>query len=262
MPLPVTRRLCCVFLLLAVSVACAEELPKTFRVMTYNIHHGVGPDSRLDLERIAALIKTQRVDLVAFQEVDRGVARSAHRDLIAELAKLTGMQFYFDKNIDHQGGQYGNAVLSRFPIVTATNTHYQMSGAREQRGLLHVVVNIGGRKLLFMNTHLDYRRDDAERLLNIKQIKETIAKYPGLPLILCGDFNDSPATRTYERLSEFLTDAWKKVGKGNGFTIPSGTPVKRIDYIWCSGTVAPISASVPESRASDHLPVVVEFLWE
>ena len=253
-----------VSLLLAISLSWAEEstTPTRFRVMSYNIHHGVGPDERLDLERIAALIKTQRVDIVALQEVDRGVARSGKRDLIAELAKLTGMKFYFEKNIDYQGGQYGNAVLSRFPILSGTNTHYQMLREREQRGLLHVVVDVGGRKLLFMNTHLDYRRDDAERLMNIKQMKETIGKYPGLPVIFCGDFNDVPGSRTYERLSEFMTDTWKKAGKGNGFTFSSGLPGKRIDYIWCSGAVTPASAAVPESNASDHLPVVVEFLWD
>ena len=258
----IRRAFFALLLLLALPGWAADTNSAAFRVMTFNIHHGVGPDGQLDLKRVAALINTQRVDIVGLQEVDRGVARSERRDLIAELAKLTGMNFYFDKNIDYQGGQYGNAVLSRFPIVSATNTHYQMLRKGEQRGLLQLVLDVRGRKLLLMNTHLDYRRDDTERLMNIKQIKESIANYPGLPVILCGDFNDSPATRTYERLGEFLNDAWNKIGKGRGSTIPSGTPLKRIDYIWYSKGLAPVSASVPASKASDHLPVLVEFLWE
>jgi endonuclease/exonuclease/phosphatase family metal-dependent hydrolase len=246
-----------IFVALAVA---ASELPgpKTFRVMSYNIHHGQGRDGKVDLERIAALIKAEKADIVGLQEVDRGVARTARRDLIAELARLTGMNVCFEKNIAYQGGEYGNAILTRFPILAKTNTHYRMLRDREQRGLLAAVLDVHGERVLFLNTHLDYRKNDAERRSNTAQMKETINGYPGLPVILCGDFNATAESRTYERLGGFLRDAWKEAGRGNGFTFPSGLPARRIDYIWICKQVRPIRTWIPESQASDHRPVVAE----
>ncbi len=82
----------------------------------------------------------------------------------------------------------------------------------------------------------------------------------GVPIILCGDFNDVPASRVCRRLSETFDDAWTLAGQGDGFTIPSDKPRKRIDYIWISRnhSLLPLKAWVPQSEASDHRPVVVE----
>jgi len=71
------------------------EQARTFRMMTFNIHHGEGVDGRIDLERIAAVIRDERADIVALQEVDKGVERTARRDLAEELSKLTGMKALF-----------------------------------------------------------------------------------------------------------------------------------------------------------------------
>ena len=254
------RSLAFVFLLAFSLVAGAAT--NTFRVMTYNIHHGVGTDGKLDLERVAALIKTQRVDIVALQEVDRGTTRTGRKDLPAELAKLTGMQVCFAKNISYQGGEYGNAILSRFPILEKTNVHYQMLKPHEQRGVLQCVVDVHGRKLLFMSTHLDYHNDDAERALDVKTIKAAVEVNPNMAVIVGGDFNEGPGSRTYNRLSEFLIDTWKVVGKGAGNTFSSSGPLSRIDFIWHSKPLRPLSASVPKTTASDHLPIVAEFELE
>src|ERR1051325_7013732 len=78
------------------------------RVMTYNIHVGVGMDKKLDLPRIAGVINAQHPDLVGLQEVDRGVTRTQRIDEIAELAKLTRMEYAFAFNLRYQGGQYGD----------------------------------------------------------------------------------------------------------------------------------------------------------
>src|SRR6266571_8013591 len=97
---------------------------KTFRVMTYNIHHGEGLDGKVDLLRIAELIKREGADLVALQEVDKGVERTARRDFPDELAALTGLTCVFSNNYHYQGGEYGNAVLTRFPVKRWSNTHF------------------------------------------------------------------------------------------------------------------------------------------
>jgi endonuclease/exonuclease/phosphatase family metal-dependent hydrolase len=251
-----------------VAAGCAtgakEPAPATFRVMTYNIHHGEGADGKIDLERIAAVIKEAQADIVGLQEVDKGVRRTQRRDLPAELAALTGLTCLFTNNFPYQGGEYGNAVLTRFPVVRWTNTHLQMLHTNEQRGVMQVLLKAAGRELLFMTTHIDYHREDTERLRNVAEFKQLIGKYGRLPIVFCGDFNDPPASRTYRAMVEQFEDVWAMVGQADGFTIPSQRPNKRIDYIWIrrDSPLTPLKAWVPSSGASDHLPVVAEFRWQ
>ena len=258
-------RLCLASLIVAGLVGCQSagkpEAARTFRVMTYNIHHGEGLDGKVDLQRIANLIKREQADIVALQEVDKGVQRTARRDCPAELAALTGMTCVFSNNFHFQGGEYGNAVLTRFPIKRWTNRHYQMLRPGEQRGLLQVVLDVHGRELVFLNTHIDYRADDAERLLNAAEILELVKPFKLQAMILCGDFNDTPGSRTYDKIGQAFTDTWAVAGTGDGFTIPAEQPRKRIDYIWLGkdSAIDVLRLWVPQSEASDHLPVVGEF---
>ena len=246
-----------VFLLGLSPLAAAEPL----RVMTYNIQHGEGIDQKIDLARIAKVITAAQADLVALEEVDRGVKRTAGVDEPAELARLTGLTAYFDNNFHYQGGEYGNAVLTRFPIKRAQNTHYRMLRPSEQRGVIQLVLDVRGRDVLFMATHIDYRADDSERLINIDELKQIVtdATAAKLPVILCGDFNDIPGSRTHGKVKTFLTDTWEIVGQGKGLSYSTEKPVKRIDYVWITpATIEPVSIAVLKSDASDHLPVLAE----
>ncbi|MEW6159168.1 MAG: endonuclease/exonuclease/phosphatase family protein [Verrucomicrobiota bacterium] len=243
----------------------SSKSPATFRIMTWNIHHAEGTDRRLDVERVARLILEQKPDIVCLQEVDRGVQRTQRRDLPAELAALTGMSCVFSNNFSYQGGEYGNAVLTRFRIREHRNLHYTMLQKAEQRGLLSVIVEPKrGQKLLVMNTHLGFRREDAERLLSIDQLEREWKKHPALPTLVCGDFNDVPGSRTYQGMTRWFEDTWIPAGAGDGFTIPVESPRKRIDYIFFTAGrgLKPMKAWVPQTLASDHLPVVAEFAWD
>lgn len=235
--------------------------PTTIRVMTYNIHHGEGLDGKVDLLRIAQLIKEQNPDIVGLQEVDKGVERTQRRDLPAELAALTGMTCVFSNNYHHQGGEYGNAALTKFPVKRWTNLHYKMLRPGEQRGILQLVLDVRGREVVFMNTHIDYRPDDSERWSNTEEIENLARQYHGKPIIMTGDFNDTPESRVCRRIATTFDDTWALVGQGNGWTIPVEKPRKRIDYLWISKdkSLVPLKAWVPQSDASDHLPVVADF---
>jgi len=251
------------FVLLLVLLGFITFLPgsdTTIRVMTYNIHHGEGMDGQLDVKRIAEAISSQKADLVALQEVDRRVARTAGRDLPAELATLTGLHYFFEKNIDHQGGEYGNLILSRYPIEQRQNRHYRMLREGEQRGLLQVVISAHGRRLAFMATHIDHRSDDSERVINVDEIREAADRHGSLPVIVAGDFNDHPGSRVHSKMKQQFRDAWELVGRGEGFTFSADRPRSRIDYVWLSNHTAlkPVAAWVVSSQASDHLPLVVE----
>ncbi len=266
----VSHRHCLAVFFIAVNLAIApwafaqETAPLTFRVMTYNIHHGEGVDGKLDLPRIANLIKQERADVVALQEVDRLATRSGKRDIAQELGELTGMQHVFGKNIDLQGGDYGNAILSRFPIVEHRQTRYRVSISGEQRGLLTAVIRVHDQELLLLNTHLDFKKDDEERLANVAEALENIVQgEPKRPVLVCGDFNAPPGSPAYKAVTEALVDCWPLAGEGHGFTIPVQFPAARIDYVFLEkqSPLVPRKAWVPKSNASDHLPVVVEFQW-
>src|SRR5207245_3068269 len=133
------------------SAARVFSLPishaKIIRVMTYNIHVGVGMDKKLDLPRIAGVINQQHPDLVGLQEVDRGVERTQRIDEIAEIASRTRMDYAFSFNLRYQGGQYGVAILSRFPIRVIDHHRYQNRREAERRGFIRVEVNVRGRRL-------------------------------------------------------------------------------------------------------------------
>lgn len=248
----------CLFMLLSVATALAAPAP-IVRVMTYNIHHAEGIDGKLDVERIAKLILDAQADIVGLQEVDRGTERIAKRDLPAELAKLTGMRAHFEQNISYQGGGYGNAVLTKFPLKSAQNTLLPMHGAGEQRGAMQLILTVHGRDVLVINTHLDQRRDETERLASVEVLKDIVSRAGTMPVMVCGDFNAVPESRAIQGMRGFLTDAWTVAGQGDGFTIPVKKPAKRIDYIFVSKeTVTPQKIQVLHSEASDHQPIVAE----
>ncbi|MBI2618553.1 MAG: endonuclease/exonuclease/phosphatase family protein [Ignavibacteriales bacterium] len=250
-------------LLAGCSTARHDRSAPFLRVMTFNIHHGEGTDGRVDLKRIARVIRDSRADVVALQEVDRGVERTERVDIMTELSDLTGMAYAFGKNIDYQGGLYGNGFLTRFPILEERNHHYAMIRANEQRGALVMVLDVRGTEVLVLNTHLDYREDDIERLQNVKEITTLLASRGTRPAIVFGDFNDLPGSGTHTSLKDGLLDTWEKSGQGDGYTYPSGSPFKRIDYIFVtridnqSPGLVPLSSRVLASDASDHLPLLV-----
>jgi endonuclease/exonuclease/phosphatase family metal-dependent hydrolase len=245
--------------------ASGEAEGNTFRVMTFNIHHGRGLDERVELQRIADVITSERADIVGLQEVDRGVARTDSRDLPGELAALTGMTAIFEMNHPVQGGEYGNAILTRFPHGETRNTHLPRVGTTEQRGVQQAVIDIQGRGVLFMNTHIAHRAEgEPERLASVAEFERILRENEeagDLPVIFVGDFNTQPGTEPYRKLAERLADVWPMAGEGPGATIPVIDPQRRIDYIWISrdAPFEPVRAWVPYTEASDHLPVVVEF---
>ncbi|HEX8336739.1 MAG TPA: endonuclease/exonuclease/phosphatase family protein, partial [Pyrinomonadaceae bacterium] len=187
--------------------ARAEPARVRLKVMSYNIHVGVGMDKKQDLKRIADVIRGERVDLVGLQEVDRGVERTGRVDEIKELARLTGMDYAFAHNLDYQGGQYGVAVLSRFPILAIDHRRYANRRERERRGFIRVEVEVGGRRLNFVTTHLDYQWLDG-RLFETEQLLKALEDVRG-PLLIVGDFNEEPPGGAYAlMLKAGFADGW------------------------------------------------------
>lgn len=248
--------------------------PRVLRVMSYNIHTGIGADGAADLGRVASVISEADVDVVALQEVDVHWAdRSGYADQATELARLTGMSVYFAPiyDLDPEPGykerrRYGVAVLSRHPILSATNHEITRSSTVDpdakpepMPGFAEVVVSVRGMPVHVYNTHLDYRPDPTIRSRQVAETLDILRQDPPRAhQLLLGDFNAEPAAPELAPLFERLRDAWG--GREGGLTYPAEDPTKRIDYITVGGDVRVLNASVPAVEASDHRPVVATLL--
>lgn len=222
------------------------------RILSYNIHHAEGVDGKLDVPRIAQVILSVDPDLVALQEVDKNTIRTGKVNQDIELSRLTKMNSVFGSNITFQGGQYGNAILSKFPIIKNKNFLLPNVDSGEQRGLLQSQIQISNKEnVLFFSTHLDHRRSDTERLASAKAINQIISLDNKSPAILAGDFNDVPDSPTLKELGK----VWLRTNKKILRTIPASKPSRQIDYIF----VQPKerwkiieSQVLDEDTASDH----------
>lgn len=228
-------------------------------VMSYNVHHCNPPSAgdKIDVEAIAKVILAEKPDLVALQEIDVNTERSGKGNNQARLlGEMTGMKYYFSKAIDHQGGDYGVAVLSRFPIVDSINYRLPIypDKPEEFRTIAAVKVILPtGQNLLFASTHLGLK--EPNRLLQAEKIIEHFGKND-LPMILAGDFNAVPESKVIQYFDQYFTRTCKNDCLP---TIPVEIPNKTIDFIMFNSkdSFETINMRViDEKYASDHLPVV------
>jgi endonuclease/exonuclease/phosphatase family metal-dependent hydrolase len=243
------------------GVGAAE---RQLRVASFNIHHGVGGDGLLDLERIARVVQQTGSDVVGLQEVDRHWSeRSDFVDQATWLADRLDMDVRFGANLDLDPPapgaprrQFGTAILSAHKIRTATNTLLPRPLGGEQRGLLEVLIKVRGIPVRVFNTHLQHD-SQVERLAQVDRIREVLLNADE-SVVLLGDLNAVPATPEIEGLTDLLVDAWVTAGVGDGFTFDAATPHARIDYVMSSGDIVARTAAVVTTDASDHLPVVAD----
>jgi endonuclease/exonuclease/phosphatase family metal-dependent hydrolase len=238
---------------------------RPLRVMTYNIHHGLSADNRVDLQAIVDVIAAENPDVIVLNEVNRARATNGFVDTLALVSQRLGMRFVFGAN--YRDGQYGNALLSRYPILEWDNTHYTRDST-EVRGLLRAVVQVPGGPLTFYATHLDHLSGPEHA--RAEQVGEALALWAGEPrAVLLGDLNAEPQAPELQPIYEAgFVDALAATGQDDAFTfwdppqsVHSANPCshqRRIDYIFLTPDLSPLRAWVVPSRASDHLPVLVE----
>lgn len=222
------------------------------RIVSYNIRHGEGMDGQIDLERIAKVIAALSPDLVALQEVDRGCERSGNRDIAKELGTLLGMEHRFGKFMDFEGGEYGLAVLSSYPVIE-TIRHPLPDGA-EPRCSLEVKVQVAGTPppVSFICVHNDWT-DEGIRLKQVRALLEALKENRN-PVVLAGDFNGERTDRSMKLLQG---DHWQVLDKGGKKTFPSDKPEVEIDFIVTKHIHSPsVEHDVIDERvASDHRPI-------
>lgn len=262
----------CIVLAVSCLVRAEEAAPKPLRirVLTYNIHHGEGMDRKIDLPRIAAIIKDAKADVVALQEVDVKTQRVAGVDQAAELGRLTGMHHAFGKAMDFSGGGYGNAILSRWKIETVATHALPHTPGNEPRAAIAAMIRLGekGHCFSFISTHLDFKPRSEDRTSQVKKLNElfgSVDKDEALPTLLLGDMNATPTSEDIKVLLEKWESAAHAPGMKAQPTVPSGDPKSLIDYVMFrpAKNWRVIEVQVIEEKvASDHRPVlaVLEFV--
>lgn len=248
----------------AVVIACAGvapaggPAPQALRVLTYNIHHGEGTDGKLDLPRIAGVVKAARPDVVLLQEVDRNTTRTGKVDQAAELARLTGLHAEFGKAIDLQGGGYGLAILSRFPLKDVKTDPLPGKAGQEARVVMRATVQPGGGwpAVTVLNTHFQHD-DGPTREAQAAKLNDLFGAAEGV-FVLAGDLNATPASPPVRALQKHWSFATEPGGKGL-LTIPAEAPRQQIDYVLYRPAAAFRAAEarvIDEPVASDHRPVL------
>jgi endonuclease/exonuclease/phosphatase family metal-dependent hydrolase len=250
-----------------------DQPPIPVRLVTFNIHHGVGDDGRHDLARLAQVLAAAEADVICLQEVDRHFGeRSENVDQGLLLARALDMQLAWGPALDEPRpdgrprGEYGNALLSRLPILVS-DVH-RLPGAGEPRCALRTMVELDGGALWVTATHLS--RKSADRPAQVAALAE-LHTAPMETGIVVGDFNTTPDAPELAALRPRFTDAWELANQRDdragwrfwqhdvGNTHPARSPHRRIDQAWVTEGVAVVRAQVLDGGgASDHLPLMID----
>lgn len=237
---------------------------KPLRVATYNIHKCRGMDGRVRIDRIATVLNEIGADIVALQEVVCVEGDSRREQQARYLAEELGYRVVMGENRRHNGGAYGNALLSRLPIHTSQNYDLSVNG-RERRGCLRADLELRSGALLHVfNLHLGTsyleRRKQARQLFeeeildNCKLSRSTI---------VLGDFNEWTKGLASRLLRSRFSSAASPESLGRSRTYPGVLPFLRLDQIYFDDGLQLAGATLHRSRnaimASDHLPLVAQF---
>lgn len=197
--------------------------------MTYNIHHCRGTDNRVDVDRIAQLISRSDSDIVGLNEVDKQFSRrSAYKDQIEWLAKQLNMEQAFSPSLSIKSSrttslrQFGNAILSRYPIVTRTSQPFDfLSGFMEGRSLLNTAIQINKKLVQFSVTH--FSLNPFLHRLQTNFVLNELNRSP-YPTILMGDFNMTPRSKGWRKITSQFQDVWQMAGNGKAILIQHSAP--------------------------------------
>jgi len=241
--------------------------PGILRVATYNIHKGVqglGPARRLEIHNLGLAVEQLDADIVCLQEVRKMNRKEAdyfaHWPHVpqAEYLAPEGYEAVYRTNAFTRHGEHGNALLTRWPVIGYQ--HEDISDHRfEQRGLLHVEVEVQGTRVHTIVVHLGLI--PGSRLRQVAQLQRFIAReVPDYaPLIVAGDFNDW-GLQIKRMLAGFGLLEYDEAPLP--FTYPARLPLVQLDHVYVRG-LTPVSLHVPRGRIwwrmSDHLPLIAEF---
>lgn len=262
---------------LIVGLSCSKSDPldeddtsvdpkqEILKVMSYNIHIGNppgAPEGEVDLEGIAEVIRAAKPDLVALQEVDRYTDRSGKDlDQAKALGELTGMHAYFVRAMERSNGEYGVAILSKFPIENPARFPLPIDPDTDAEPRVAGMVQVqlpNKKKILFAATHLDHKTESTRKLQS-RELLKALKSQDNYPIIIGGDFNMTPESDTWDIFKGTLYMGCRSCP----YTFSASDPYKTVDYILLNAAgedyfEVKSYEVIQDQSTSDHLPLLVE----
>ena len=261
------------------------------RVMSYNVlNFSDQYDNEKKKDSVAyemiAMVKEYKPDVLCIQEFTPFMARMSRKDCIAHCGELMEMPY----NYSHEKANFrGNVIFSRYPLSAlegdapfAQENDYG-AVARVDAGPKGVFYVLNCHLTSFQLTHEEvgvfsdrgnskeqmeeYGKSIVSKLITAykkrsQQVSEMLEHIPhdGRPILLCGDFNDTPLSYTYHQINRAgFVDGFVKAGHGIGRTYAGKLPLLRIDYVWANEQIQPMSFKRIKYKGSDHFPVMLDF---
>jgi endonuclease/exonuclease/phosphatase family metal-dependent hydrolase len=240
----------------AIKPPTDEARPLT--LLTFNIRSANDKNGSIKLEEIVEEIRETDAHIIGLQEVERMMPRSGYRDQARLVAEELGYHYYYGGNINIFGVQYGNALLSKYPILAASN-HKLPKEKLEPRGMIEADIDADGSLLHVFVTHLGL--SSLERSKQVRYINGILSQRKG-NILLLGDFNNHPDSEEMSTLDDRLTDSAAALNQLDQFTFAwkSTTPNVRLDRIYASDNITLKHHRVQPSAVSDHMLVLTQIL--
>ena len=240
--------------------SCFSKRTIDLKVMSYNIRHGEGLDTILDLSRAAQIIKDASPDLCGIQEIDQFCTRSGSVGQTEYLGEYTSMTGTFGKFMDYQNGEYGLATLSSKPLRSTTVLQLPDGKYEPRSAIVHETEIAEDCTILFANVHFDWISED-DRLAQAKTLVNYLSTSQ-LPAVITGDFNSTPDSPT---MQYFYSKGFEYVDKGNDHLSFQGKTKSDIDHLIFRNSEnvtfkAKAVRLLNEPLASDHRPLVVDLI--
>ena len=219
------------------------HLDQEIKIVSYNIHSGVDKDMFPTLFDTIDFLKNSDADIICLQEVNESAKVGFQ---VSSLKEELGMNSHYGANVVNANSSYGLVTYSKYKIIS--KNHVYLSSENEQRGLLHTVIDVRGKKVNIINLHLSANTQEQE--IQLKEVQEFIDNLGDETYIIAGDFNEPDIS-----LNDTI-DVAKELEQSNTLTFSLG--IERIDYIFTSSDVEPIDYKVLIKKMSYHYPIIAK----
>lgn len=221
-----------------------DKLNTDIKIVSYNIHSGVDKDMFPTLFDIIDFLKNCDADIICLQEVNESAKVGFQ---VSSLKEELVMNSHFGANVVNPNSNYGLVTYSKYKIIK--KNHVYLSSSKEQRGMLHTVIDVKGKKVNIINVHLGTNKEEQEQQL--KELQEVIDSLGDEPYIIAGDFNAADIN-----LDRDCIDVAQSLNESNTLTFSLG--IERIDYVFVSQDIEPVSYKVIVKKLSDHYPIIAK----
>ena len=242
------------------STSTSPVLDHEFKVMTYNLHYGIGMDNAFDPGRIADFVASKGIDIVGFEELSHDFVLNTGGDFASLLVfEMEKKGYAYNAFSDMYNGGLFNGIFSKYPIL---DSEYFIIEPRIvlYRTMVHAVIQVNDSyKLDVFVTHLSHIYEDKSNPDRVKQVEFIMDKIKSAknPVLLMGDFNSLPDWPEITTVTDHgFIDAWAWTNPSNDTaTWPANDPEIHIDYIFVSPSITPLSTVIYSTLISDHLPL-------